>query len=130
MTEAAQEYVELHANSAYSFLEGASQPEALIGAASEQGLPAIALLDRNGFYGSARFHMFAKDKKIRAHIGAEIAVAELGARLTPHASLPHLYEREPVRLPLLCTSPTGYQNLCQLINRFKMREKKKCEGLA
>lgn len=130
MTDSSAGYVELHANSAYSFLEGASQPEALIAAANQQGLPAIALLDRNGFYGSARFHTFAQQNKIRAHVGAEIAVAELGTRLTPHASLPQQHGREPVRLPLLCTSRTGYQNLCQLITRFKMREKKKCEGFA
>src|ERR1700761_3316723 len=111
MTDAAPEYIELHANSAYSFLEGASQPEALIEAASEQGLPAIALLDRNGLYGSARLHTLSRDKKIRAHIGAEIAVAELGSRVTPHASLPQQHACEPMRLPLLCTSREGYQNL-------------------
>ena len=50
-------YIELHARSAFSFLEGASAPEDLISRASELGLPAMALLDRDGFYGSPRFHM-------------------------------------------------------------------------
>ena len=123
-------YVELHAASAYSFLEGASHPETLIDCAAALDLPAIALLDRNGLYGSPRFHNHAKDKGIRAHIGAEISVSDLPPRLLPPAWLPHHAPAEPSRLPLLCTSRTGYQNLCQLITRFKMRERIKCEGAA
>ena len=57
----ASEYVELHAASAFSFLAGASQPEALIERACELGMPAIALADRNGLYGVARFHTAAGD---------------------------------------------------------------------
>ena len=123
-------YVELHANSAFSFLEAASLPEALIHAAHEADLPAMALLDRNGFYGSPRFHTIAKDNKIKAHVGAEIAVPDLGLRLTPPAALPHQHQPEPARIPLLCTDQTGYQNLCQMITRFKMRQPGKCEGFA
>lgn len=123
-------YVELHAASAFSFLEAASQPEGLIRAAVEQQMPAMALLDRNGLYGTARFHASAKENGMRAHVGAEIAVAEFGKRLTPPLWLPSQHGVEPVRVPLLCTSRTGYQNLCQLITRFKMREPKKSEGSA
>ena len=57
-------YVELHAASAFSFLEGASQPESLIERAVALEMPAMALLDRNGVYGSARFHTSAKRNKI------------------------------------------------------------------
>ena len=123
-------YVELHAASAFSFLEGASQPEDLIRAAVETQSPAIALLDRNGVYGAARFHTSAKANGIRAHIGAEIAAGEYGERLHPPLWLPHQHSAQPVRLPLLCTSRAGYQNLCQLITRFKMREPRKVEGSA
>jgi error-prone DNA polymerase len=52
-------YVELHAASAFSFLEGASQPESLVERAVDLEMPAMALLDRNGVYGSARFHTSA-----------------------------------------------------------------------
>ena len=93
-------------------------------------MPAMALLDRNGVYGAARFHTLAHKHGIRAHIGAEIAVSDLGNRVTPPAWLPHQHAPEPVRLPLLCTSRAGYQNLCQLITRFKMRETTQCEGAA
>ena len=127
MTES---YVELHTASAFSFLEGASLPEDLIQRAAELNMPAIALLDRNGVYGAARFHTLARKQGVRAHVGAEIAVSSLGRRLTPPAWLPHSHTPEPARLPLLCTSRTGYQNLSQLITRFKMRETTKCEGAA
>ena len=123
-------YVELHAASAFSFLEGASQPEALIERAAELNLPAVALLDRNGLYGAPRFHSHAKRKGVRAHIGAEIAVSDLSPRLLPPSWLPHEIPAEPSRLPLLCSSRVGYQNLCQLITRFKMRESTKGEGAA
>ena len=99
-----ERYVELHAASAFSFLEGASQPEELIERAVELEMPAMALLDRNGVYGSARFHTSAKRNDIRAHVGAEIAVSSFGPRLTPPAWLPHQHPAEPARLPLLCES--------------------------
>jgi error-prone DNA polymerase len=123
-------YVELHAASAFSFLEAASQPEALTKRAFELDMPAIALLDRNGLYGSARFHLSAKRNGVRAHIGAEISVSSLGSRLTPAAWLPHQHVSEPARVSLLATSRIGYQNLCQLITQFKLRQQQKSEGAA
>ena len=123
-------YVELHAASAFSFLEGASEPEQLIERALTLELPAIALLDRNGVYGSARFYSSAKRNGICAHTGAEVAVSGFGRRLTPPAWLPHQHVAEPARLPLLCESQEGYQNLCQLITQIKMREVTKSEGAA
>ena len=125
-----ERYIELHSSSAFSFLEGASQPEELIKRAAELEMPAMALLDRNGVYGSARFHTSAKRNNVHPHVGAEIAVSSFGNRLTPPTWLPHLHPSEPARLSLLCESRVGYQNLCQLITRFKMREKVKCEGAA
>ncbi|HXE09181.1 MAG TPA: error-prone DNA polymerase [Acidobacteriaceae bacterium] len=125
-----ERYVELHTASAFSFLEGASQPEDLIERALELDMPAIALLDRNGVYGTARFHTSARRNGIRAHVGAEIAIATFGPRLAPHSWLPHQFVPEPGRLPLLCESQGGYQNLCQLVTAFKLREPGKGEGVA
>jgi error-prone DNA polymerase len=125
-----ERYIELHAASAFSFLEGASQPEELIERAGELEMPAIALLDRNGVYGSARFLTSAKRNSVRAHVGAEIAVSSFGPRLTPPEWMPFQHQVEPARLPLLCESRTGYQNLCQLITKFKLREPSKGEGAA
>src|SRR5438552_18918340 len=95
------EYVELHARSAFSFLEGASMPEFLIQQAANLEMPALALLDRNGVYGAPRLHMEGRRQGVRAHIGAEIAVSDLGERLRPAKYLPHQHPIEPVRLPLL-----------------------------
>ena len=129
MTE--PQYIELHAASAFSFLEGASQPEALIERAAEFEMPEMALLDRNGLYGAARFHIHAKEKKLTARIGAEISVSDFGFdRLRPPAWQPSQHRVEPPRIPVLCTSQAGYQNLSQLITRFKMREPNKTEGAA
>ncbi len=123
-------YVELHAASAFSFLEGASQPEDLIERAMELEMPAMALVDRNGLYGSARFHNSAERNGIQAHIGAEVAVSCFGSRLKPPSWLRYQHLEEPVRLSLLCESREGYQNLCQLITQFKMRQTTKQEGVA
>src|SRR5438105_612900 len=106
-------YIELHSRSAFSFLEGASLPETLIGVCADYGMPAMALLDRNGVYGAPRFHLAAQKFNIRAHIGAEVTVDDT------------LFgEAGPVRYPLLVESPLGYQNLCRLITRTKLRAKK------
>ena len=106
-------YIELHARSAFSFLEGASVPEELAEICAQYQMPAMALLDRDGVYGAPRFHLAAQKLKVKAHIGAEIT--SLLAR-TPAGELP--------RLPLLCTSREGYQNLCRLITRMKLRAPK------
>ncbi len=99
-------YVELHARSAFSFLEGSCLPEELAGACANFGMPAMALLDRNGVYGSPRFHLAAKKAGVRAHIGSEITCTN------------------GLTYPLLATSREGYQNLCRLVTRMKLRAPK------
>ncbi len=93
-------------------------------------MPAMALLDRNGLYGAPRFHMAAVRAGTRAHIGAEIAVRDAGERVRPPRWLPHSIPAEPVRWPLLAETQSGYQNLCRLITRYKLREAHKAEGSA
>ena len=99
-------YVELHARSAFSFLEGASLPEELIETCAALDMPAMAIVDRNGVYGAPRFHMAAKKAGVRAHIGAEITCTN-----------GHAY-------PLLAETREGYRNLCRLVTRMKLRAKK------
>ena len=65
-------YIELHARSAFSFLEGSSLPEDLMSACGRFNMPAMALLDTDGVYGAPRFHLAAKKLGIKAHIGAEV----------------------------------------------------------
>src|SRR5712675_296583 len=81
------QFVELHARSAFSFLEGASVPEALAYACAAQQLPGMALLDRNGLYGSARFHLITKSNKSKSHVGAEVSVGEISSLYCPYYPL-------------------------------------------
>src|SRR5215475_6056701 len=76
------EYVELHARSAFSFLRGASIPEELIATCAELKIPAMALLDNDGVYGAARFHLAAQKSGIKAHIGAEITVSDFKVKIS------------------------------------------------
>jgi error-prone DNA polymerase len=111
-------YVELHARSAFSFLEGAAVPEDLIAACKALDLPAMALLDRDGVYGSPRFHSAAKKNGIKAHVGAEITV--VGHK--------HSFENtDTISIPVLVRNRTGYQNLCRLITLMKLRVPKHAE---
>ncbi|PYT74409.1 MAG: error-prone DNA polymerase, partial [Acidobacteria bacterium] len=123
-------YVELHSASAFSFLEGASRPEDLVSRAKELEQPAIALVDRDGVYGAPRLHMAAKSVGIQPHVGAEISVEGFGNMARPASWMPNSFPARPVRLPLLVKSRTGYQNLCRLMTRYKLREKEKGAGTA
>jgi error-prone DNA polymerase len=123
-------YVELHSCSAFSFLEGASLPEDLIAEAVRLEMPAIALLDRDGVYGSPRFHMAATKAGIRAHVGAEISLEGLGTQAALPKWIPNRIPPRPVRLAVLVENRKGYQNLCRLITRYKLREKEKGTGTA
>ena len=98
-------YVELHASSAFSFLQAASLPEALVARAAELGYPALALLDRDGVYGAPRFHKAALTAGLQPIIGAELTVGTF-------------------TIPVLCETQEGYRNLCRLITRMKMRAPK------
>ncbi|MFQ5741886.1 MAG: PHP domain-containing protein, partial [Acidobacteriota bacterium] len=99
-------YIELNTRSAFSFLEGASSPEELVAEAVRLGYPALALLDSNGVYGAPRFYKVCREAGIRPLVGARITLQGGG------------------QLPLLVESRTGYQNLCQLITRLKLRAPK------
>ena len=81
-------YVELHCHSAYSFLDGASQPEELAARAAELGYEALALTDHDGVYGSLEFAHAAKAFGVRPVTGAEVTIAGVGSteRRTPKSS--------------------------------------------
>src|SRR5262245_61769572 len=97
-------YVELHAASAFSFLEGASLPERLVERAAALGYDALALVDRDGVSGAPRFYRAASELGIRPMFGAALSFKAGGACL---AGLPCL--------PLLVETQAGYRTLCRLI---------------
>ncbi len=125
-----ERYVELHARSAFSFLEGASMPEAMTQQAANLDLPGLAILDRDGLYGSPRLYMTAKKLGLRSHIGAEVSVDAFGQQVQPPAWQPHTIPNRPVRLSLLCESQTGYRNLSLLISGYKLAQRTKGDGIA
>src|ERR1700751_3754852 len=73
-------YIEFHARSAFSFLEGASLPEDLVSTCAQYQMAAMALLDRDGVYGSPRFYLSAKHIGLKAHIGAEVSCEAFSPR--------------------------------------------------
>src|SRR5688500_10492733 len=119
-------YLELHAASAFSFLDAASLPETLIAQAARYGYPAVALLDRDGVYGAPRFHRAATAAGIKAIIGAELTIAQpsLDGSLRASAGQALSSQLSALRVPVLVESAEGYRNLCKLITRMKMRAPK------
>src|SRR5262245_65154596 len=120
-------YIELHAASAFSFLQGASLPETIVDRAATLGYPAFALLDADGVYGAPRFHKAAQKAGLKAIIGAELTIQQAsGPRpqasgrgkesgLGPGPALgPEARGLGPAwRLPVLVASAEGYRNLCR-----------------
>jgi error-prone DNA polymerase len=99
-------FVELHARSAFSFLEGAALPETLAARAAALEQPALALVDRDGLHGAPRFYRAATRLGLTPLVGAEVTLDGGG------------------RLPLLVEDREGYQNLCRLVTRMKLRATK------
>src|SRR4051812_10051524 len=125
------DYVELHAASAFSFLRGASLPETLVERAATLGYPALALLDADGVYGAPRFHRAAKQAGIRPIIGAELTIRSGAApKRTPPSATHHSaihdsrFTIHDWQLPVLVASQDGYQNLCRLVTKMKLRAPK------
>jgi error-prone DNA polymerase len=117
-------YIELHAASAFSFLQGASLPETLIERAASLGYPALALLDADGVYGAPRFHKAAKQAGLRAIIGAELTIEYSQQLPTTTTHQGTEARRSTWQLPVLVSSAEGYKNLCRLVTRMKLRAAK------
>ncbi|MGE0463156.1 MAG: DNA polymerase III subunit alpha, partial [Vicinamibacterales bacterium] len=137
-------YVELHAASAFSFLRGASLPETLVERAAMLGYPALALVDGDGVYGAPRFHKAARAAGLRPLIGATLTLNADGAdsaaadgadnadgridhpigrsRRSITTSPRHQVTR--FSLPVLVSSQQGWQHLCRLVSRMKLRAPK------
>ncbi|HVF78922.1 MAG TPA: DNA polymerase III subunit alpha, partial [Solirubrobacteraceae bacterium] len=96
-------YTELHCHSAYSFLDGASQPEELVAAAVNRGHTALALTDHDSLSGAMEFAQAAKALGLRAIHGAEVTLAD-GRHLT-----------------LLVRDASGWRSLCHLLTRAHAR---------
>ena len=129
-------YVELHAHSVFSFLDGASTPLELAAAAADLGYPAFALTDHDGVWGSMEFVQACKGFGMRAITGAEVtvrvgrpagpvaagepppAVAKASSGAVPPTAPP---AGRYVHLTLLCESAVGYRNLSRLLTEAHSR---------
>ena len=98
--EAHPPYAELHSHSWFSFLDGASSPAELAGAAAELGYESLALTDHDGVWGSMEFAVACRASGIRAITGAEVSILDGGERK---------------HLTLLVEDSDGYANLCRIL---------------
>ena len=99
------DYVELHAHSQYSLLDGVSSPEALVEQAAMLGMPALALTDHDAVYGAMFFQEAARTQGIKPIFGAELTI-------------------DDHHLTLLAADATGWYNLCWLISEARHNEAK------
>ena len=127
------QYVELRCHSAFSFLDGASQPEDLVERAAELGYHALALTDRDGFYGAPRFYQAAK--RLAAERAPETAarpvkrIGDAPAR-GEHETLKswplkpilgaELSLEGGVQLLVLIERREGYRNLSRLLTKVRL----------
>lgn len=124
-----QDYVELRARSAFSFLEACSNPEDLVDAAAALGMSSLALADRDGVSGLPRFHRAARAAGLRSLVGAEIAVEALeGAEREAKEEADPRRSRSPDRGLILVESAEGWRRLCRLLTRAQARRDKALEA--
>ncbi|MFV0427626.1 MAG: error-prone DNA polymerase [Beutenbergiaceae bacterium] len=100
-------YAELHAHSAFSFLDGASQPEELVTEAARCGLAGVALTDHDGLYGVVRFAEAARAADMPSIFGAELTLSTVRPRGAADPVGEHLL--------ILARGRQGYQRLSRAI---------------
>jgi error-prone DNA polymerase len=101
-------FVHLDVRSFFSLKEGAFAPEQLAEQATGLGMPAVAMTDRDGLYGAARFVSACERLGVRPI---------LGASLTVRAPAPPPVDAHVV---LLAADDHGYANLCRLLTDAHM----------
>ncbi len=123
-------YIELHAHSGFSFLDGASHTEELVLRAKELGYPALALTDHNGLYGSMEFAHGARAEGIQPITGAEVTL-ELDLPGLPRGIVETPDDPGSIdplargtHMTLLAETPTGYANLCRLLSEAHLESER------
>ncbi|HET6380860.1 MAG TPA: PHP domain-containing protein, partial [candidate division Zixibacteria bacterium] len=140
-------YCELHAHSNFSFLDGASHPEELVGRAAQLGMPALAVTDHGGLYAAVRLWKAAEQTRtdvardaglspVTAIVGVELVIprdeeelrlARRGRRLNDPVrgarasrGWPGEHHAGPMpgdHLVLLARDAAGYSALSRLVSR-------------
>jgi error-prone DNA polymerase len=108
-------YAELHAHSAYSFLDGASSPRELVAEAQRLGLSALAVTDHDGLYGAVQLAQAARGTGLATVFGAELSLA------ADHAERSGLPDPPGAHLLLLARGADGYRSLSRAIGTARLR---------
>jgi error-prone DNA polymerase len=113
-------FTHLHTVSGFSLRHGASHPERLAERASERGMAALALTDRDTVAGAVRFAKACVRQGIRPLFGADLAVG-LGAgkqerRRTPVKGGAFVDESAPRAVFLARDGARGWAALCRLVS--------------
>src|SRR5437762_5443168 len=70
-------FVHLDVRSYFSLKDGACSPEELAAWAAHLGMPAVAMTDRDGLYGAARFVSACSQTGVRPLLGATLTIRDL-----------------------------------------------------
>lgn len=122
MTSQTPRYGELHAHSAFSFLDGANEPEELVAEAVRLGLSSMALTDHNGLYGVVRFAQAARAAGLATNFGAELHLPDQFGMLDAPTGTK---DPRSDHLVVLARGPQGYRNLSATIARAHLAAGKK-----
>ena len=95
-------FVHLDVRSFFSIKEGAFSPEALARRAASLGMPAVALTDRDGLYGAARFVAACAREGVKPILGASVTISSEG-------------RGRRSSIGLVALDDAGYANLCRLL---------------
>ena len=110
-------YAELHAHSAFTLLEGADLPAALVEAAVKLGLEGLGILDIDGMHSAIQTTTAGRRLGMPIIHGAELSLEPTGLleaerdAVNPGWGLARGAEDPGIRLPILVSSPQGYTTL-------------------
>ena len=76
-------YAELHAHSAFTFLDGTCEPAEMVRAAQGLGLEALAVLDVDGMHSAVRTTMAAREAGLPIVHGSELTIDASSLRPAP-----------------------------------------------
>lgn len=122
-------YAELHAHSAYTFLEGTDHPAELISQAKKLGLTALGILDVDGLYSAVQTAQAAKQQNFPSVYGAELTITGISGQnewgktnLENGKGLPPGSAAQSLRLPVLAVSQQGYHDLSAAISSHNLAQ--------
>ena len=116
-------YAELHAHSRFSFMDGSSNPDELVAEAVRLELDALALTDRDGFYGVVRFAEAAQEAGLPTVFGAELTL-DLAGSSRSGPVLPSDRRKQSRSVVVLARDAAGYAALGTLISRAHLAGRK------